>query len=101
MLMKHEDDNEYHFHEMDRKFIIEAMEEYSNTRNQKLESLAKILAKTWFYGDWKWETPNERVMQMLMTDLGYYPFIDEDEMIKHTKVNEDLYKQAIEQIKSK
>ena len=29
ILMKHEDANEYHFHEVDRKWIIEAMEEYA------------------------------------------------------------------------
>jgi hypothetical protein len=29
ILKKYEDDNEYHFHEVDRKWIIEAMEEYA------------------------------------------------------------------------
>lgn len=29
ILQKHEDANEMHFHEVDRKFIIEAMEEYA------------------------------------------------------------------------
>jgi predicted ATP-grasp superfamily ATP-dependent carboligase len=29
ILQKHEDDNEMHFHDVDRKFIIEAMEEYA------------------------------------------------------------------------
>jgi hypothetical protein len=29
ILKKHEDANEMHFHEVDRKFIIEAMEEYA------------------------------------------------------------------------
>ena len=32
-------------------------------------------------------------MQMLMQELGLYPFKDEDEMIQQTKVNDDLYKQ--------
>lgn len=40
-------------------------------------------------------------MQMIMQELGYYPFKNEDEMIQHTAVDEDLYKQAIEQIKTK
>jgi hypothetical protein len=31
ILMKHEDANEYHFHEVDRKWIIEAMEEYATS----------------------------------------------------------------------
>jgi chromatin segregation and condensation protein Rec8/ScpA/Scc1 (kleisin family) len=29
ILKKHEDENEMHFHEVDRKWIIEAMEEYA------------------------------------------------------------------------
>lgn len=29
ILKKHEDKNEMHFHDVDRKFIIEAMEEYA------------------------------------------------------------------------
>lgn len=35
VLAKYEDANEYHFHEVDRKFIIEAMEEYALIFNQK------------------------------------------------------------------
>ena len=31
ILMKHEDANEYHLHEVDRKWIIEAMEEYATS----------------------------------------------------------------------
>lgn len=29
ILLKHEDANEYHFHNVDRKWIMEAMEEYA------------------------------------------------------------------------
>lgn len=69
-----------------------------NNRLDKLETLAKLLAKSWFYCDWRWENPNERVMQMLMQDLGLYPFKDEDEMIQQTKIDEgldkELYKEA-------
>ena len=32
ILKKYEDDNEYHFHEVDRKWIIAAMEEYAALR---------------------------------------------------------------------
>jgi uncharacterized protein (DUF983 family) len=32
ILKKHEDENEMHFHEIDRKWIIEAMEEYAALR---------------------------------------------------------------------
>lgn len=35
ILRKHEDANEMHFHEVDRKFIIEAMEEYAAVKSEK------------------------------------------------------------------
>ena len=70
-----------------------AIERVELIRADKLETLAKLLAKCWFYCDWRWENPNERVMQMLMQDLGLYPFKDEDEMIQQTKIDEGLDKQ--------
>ena len=33
ILLKYEDDNEYHFHDIDRQWIIQAMEEYALTKN--------------------------------------------------------------------
>jgi hypothetical protein len=33
ILLKHEDANEHHFHEVDRKWIIDAMEEYAKLTN--------------------------------------------------------------------
>ena len=90
ILQKHEDDNEMHLHHVDRKWVIQAMEEYAKFYSQRLETLAKLLAKTWFYGEWEWENPNERIQQMIMQDLGYYPFKDEDEMIRKTKVDSYL-----------
>lgn len=71
------------------------------TREEKLETIVKLFAKTMFYGDWKWETPNERVIEMLMREVGYYPFKDEDEMIHHTSVDENLYKESIKEIKGR
>lgn len=38
ILKKHEDENEMHFHECDRKFIIEAMNEYA----QQFKSTTKF-----------------------------------------------------------
>ena len=38
LLLKHEDFNEYHFHEVDRKWIIEAMKEYAaSVRDEDIE----------------------------------------------------------------
>lgn len=34
ILRKHEDANEYHFHDVDRKWIIEAMEEYAKEKSE-------------------------------------------------------------------
>jgi len=71
------------------------------TREQKLETIVKLFAKSMFHGDWKWETPNERVIEMLMKEVGYYPFKDEDEMIYHTSVDDNLYKQAIKEVEGR
>ena len=82
--------------------LIQNHQPFIDNRKDKLETLAKLLAKTWFYCDWKWESPNERVMQMLMQDLGLYPFKDEDEMIQQTKIDDgldkELYKEASRRI---
>ena len=51
-----------------------------------------------FYGDWEWETPNERVITMIMQEIGMYPFKNEDEMISKTKVDENLYAEAVKKI---
>lgn len=64
------------------------------TREEKLETIVKLFAKCMFYGKWKWETPNERVIEMLMKDVGYYNFVNEDEMISKTTVDDDLYEKA-------
>jgi len=70
-----------------------------NLVKDHLETLAKVLAKTWFYGDWKWETPNERVMHFIMVELGLYPFLDEDSMIAKTQVSEEYYRLAAKYVK--
>jgi hypothetical protein len=43
VLKKHEDANEMHFHEVDRKWIIEAMEEYLALRSEQEIELAKAI----------------------------------------------------------
>ena len=43
-LKKHEDDNEMHFHEVDRKWIIQAMEEYAAYYLQS-EKIKAIMGK--------------------------------------------------------
>ena len=68
------------------------------SREEKLETIVKLLAKSMFYGNWKWGTPNERAITMLMQDVGMYPFKNEDDMIAKTPVSEKLYKEAISKI---
>jgi hypothetical protein len=79
--------------------LIKEEKPFIDNRKEKLETLARLLAKSWYYGDWDWENPNERVMQMIMQDLGLYPFKSEDEMIQQTRVDEDLYKEAVDKVK--
>jgi predicted GNAT family acetyltransferase len=71
------------------------------TREEKLETIVKLFSKAMFYGNWKWETANERVIEMLMREVGYYPFKNEDEMIYHTSVDDNLYKQAIKEVEGR
>ena len=79
--------------------LIKEEKPFIDNRKEKLETLARLLAKSWYYGDWEWENPNERIMQMIMQDLGLYPFKSEDEMIQQTRVDEDLYKEAVDKVK--
>lgn len=70
------------------------------SREEKLETIVKLFAKCMFYGDWKWETPNERVIEMLMREVKMYPFTNEDTMISETKVDEELYKKAMIEVET-
>jgi hypothetical protein len=70
------------------------------TRDEKMQAIVKILAKQWFYGDWIAETPNERVQEMLMRELGLYPFDSESDMIIHTQIDESIYKKAVNYYKA-
>lgn len=65
------------------------------TKEEKFETVVKLFAKSMFYGKWQWETPNERVITMLMQELELYPLKDEDTMIAQTPVDEELYKRAL------
>lgn len=73
----------------------------SMSREEKLETIVKLFAETMFYGDWKWETPNERIITMLMKEVGMYPFKTEDEMIEKTSVSEELYQRASKEISTR
>ena len=41
-------------------------------RKSKLEQLATLLQSAWTNGNWKAETPNEREMEKIMVELGYW-----------------------------
>jgi hypothetical protein len=69
------------------------------TKEEMALIIVKLLAKSMFYGDWKWDTPNERVIELLMRQMGFYPFDSEDVMIGATMVPDDLYQKAREAIK--
>lgn len=60
ILRKHEDANEMHFHDIDRKWIIEAMEEYAKEKSEipiipeiSDEEIEKWVASTPYYGHCK------------------------------------------------
>ena len=97
--------NESHISETTKEKIANRIFEIEKsvaikTRNKTNETIVRLFAKAMFYGDWKWETPNERVITMLMQEIGMLGFKDEDEMIAKTKVKEKLYRKAIKLIPS-
>lgn len=67
-------------------------------KQEKLETIVKLLSKSMFYEYWKWETPNQRVIEMLMREVGYWDYEDEDDMIQKTFVDEELYQKSIKEI---
>ena len=77
---------------MEKKYNNKVM-----TREEKFETIVKVLAKC-MHWDWNWETPNERVIEMLMREVDLYPFPDEDVMIRQTKVDDELYERATKEI---
>lgn len=101
-MLSYEDAKQEIAQELYRKTYVEPYQQSQQPKHNlfekynRLENLAKILAKTWFYGEFKAETPNEMVMQMIMEDLGLYEFEREDDMIAATQVDDNLYKQARE-----
>lgn len=70
------------------------------TVEQKREAIVKLFAKAMFYGNWKWETPTERTITMLMNEIGLYPFDNEDQMIQATQVEDELYDRAKIEVKT-
>lgn len=46
------------------------------------ESLYPLLASAWFYGGWKAETHNERKMQAVMEQAGWWPIANESELLE-------------------
>ena len=60
ILRKHEDANEMHFHEVDRKWIIEAMEEYAALRQTLvISSVCDCEAHTFY----EWEKDENKCSQ--------------------------------------
>ena len=61
----------------------------------------KVMAKIMNGTDWRWESPNERVLEMLMRKLRLYPLEEIEEVIEKTNVPEELYEDAIKEIKGR
>jgi hypothetical protein len=55
--------------------------------NEKLRQMYALLASAWFYGGWRAETHNERLMQKLMEEAGYWP-TSESEIVARTLLGE-------------
>lgn len=75
ILSKHEDD--VYYQATGRSDILEAMEEYT----KPYKSIADLISRIYYYGEFKAHTPNERRLEQLLTDVGLWP-TTEDEIIK-------------------
>lgn len=76
ILAKYEDDNEYHFHELDRKWIIQAMNEYAEAYHQakvKIDALHGVSVRDFYAAEalkaeiqvWNSELSNEHRAELL------------------------------------
>jgi len=54
--------------------------EPASERRDDAEAMCRLLASIWFYGNWRWETPNERDLQAILERRGWWP-ITEDALI--------------------
>jgi hypothetical protein len=48
----------------------------------QLRKLAGLLQSAWHHGNWKAETTNEREMEKIMTEQGYWPALPNLNQIK-------------------
>jgi hypothetical protein len=71
------------------------------TREEKLETIVKLFAKGMFYKNWEWKSPNDRVISMLMQDIGMYPISNKEELVSKTHVDDYLYQEAIKLVPRK
>ena len=60
---------------------IDALTEQVEALRADAGCLHICLAASWFYGDWKAETANEREMEKLLTKAGWWPISSETELI--------------------
>ena len=66
---------------LDKETVDSLNEWLNNKRDMKNEThelkqlrrLAALLQSAWFHGDWKAETANERRMETIMREQGYWP----------------------------
>lgn len=77
ILMKYEDENEFHFHNSDRRFILEAMEEYAEQSTEVIHNLfnkpAEILDE--LEDIYRKENPNKNNQFYLPDRSTFYKWI--------------------------
>ena len=61
---------------------IEDLQRSREAPGREEESLYPLLASAWFYGGWKAETHNERKMQAVMEQAGWWPIANESELLE-------------------
>lgn len=68
---------------------------------ENFKVIAKCLVKAMYYGNWTAETPNERIIQMLLEKEGLWPIKDDDELIEKTEIVQSLYPESTTYFKNK
>lgn len=59
----------------------------ASERRDDAEAMCRLLASIWFYGNWRWETPNERDLQAILERRGWWP-ITEDALIAKARATD-------------
>jgi len=98
ILQKHEDANEMHFHDVDRKFIIEAMEEYAKEKSEKpinLTAVEWLVEQVFGKHTYVWNDVINQAKQIERVQIIEAYASGSNDRLKN-RINEQYYKETYE-----